>query len=85
MARAFLWGKEQGNIGLKNILFSGNSETSDEGAGRPSGEGDITARSHSPDRRNFWDSICGGGNAVRSKLSWQEKRLCDVVCASMQW
>jgi hypothetical protein len=24
MACAFLWGKEQGDIGLKNILFAGN-------------------------------------------------------------
>jgi hypothetical protein len=61
MARAFLWGIEQGNIDLKNILFAGNSEASDRGVGRPAGEGDITARSRSPDRRKFWESIRGGG------------------------
>jgi hypothetical protein len=35
MACTFLWGKEQGDIGLKDILSYGNSEASDGGVGRP--------------------------------------------------
>jgi hypothetical protein len=61
MACTFLWGKEQGDIGLKNILFTGNSEASDWGVGQPAGGGDITARSRTPDRRKFWESSCGRG------------------------
>jgi hypothetical protein len=61
MACAFLWGKEQGDIGLKNILSAGNSESSDGGVGRPAGGGDITASSRSPDGRKFWEGGCGGG------------------------
>jgi hypothetical protein len=60
MACTFLWGKEQGDIGLKNILFAGYSEASDGGVGRPAGGGDITTRSRSPDRRKFWESGSGG-------------------------
>jgi hypothetical protein len=56
MARAFLWGKEQGDIGLKNIFFAGNSEASDRGVGRQAGGGDITACSRSPNKRKFWKS-----------------------------
>jgi hypothetical protein len=58
---AFLWHNEQGIIVLKNILTAGNSEASDEGVGLLAGEGEITARSHSPNGRKFWEGSHGGG------------------------
>jgi hypothetical protein len=61
MACTFLWGKEQGNIGLKNILSAGNFEASDGVVGRPDGGGNITAHSRSPDGRKLWEGGGGGG------------------------
>ncbi len=61
MDLAFLWGNEQGDIVLKNILTAGNTEASDGNVGQLAGGGEITARSCSPYGRKFREAGCGGG------------------------